>query len=254
MGTTISLVALLAYAARKVRHLEALRPHSRWLRKLGRPALGHHALNLALQAPALTLPIVVTAVLSAHMNAYFYVAWMIASFVFVISTSLATVLYALGAAEPAELPQKARLTLKLSLGFGALACLGLWIGADWVLSLFKADYVEQAGWCLRILGLGIFPLIVKNHYVAIRRVGGRVTSIAPWMAVGGLLELILAGIGASLGGLAGLSIGWLVAMCIEAVLMLPTVYRIATSHAISANQPVSEVVPSSPGAFVYPSD
>jgi O-antigen/teichoic acid export membrane protein len=188
------------------------------------------------------------------MNAYFYAAWMIASFVFIIPTSFTMVLYAAGAAEPAALAQKTRLTLKLSAGIGSLACLGLWIGADYVLGLFKPAYIEQAEWCLRILGLAVFPLMIKSHYTAICRVQGRIPRTALLMALGGVLELVLAGIGVSLGGLTGLSIGWVTAISIEAVCMLPVVYRIWTSDDIRPNQLTSEIVPPGPSPSVYPAD
>jgi hypothetical protein len=45
------------------------------------------------------------------------------------------------------------------------------------------------------------------------------------MLPGGLLELGAAAIGAHLGGLAGLSIGWVIAICIESMFMFHTVYK-----------------------------
>jgi hypothetical protein len=41
------------------------------------------------------------------------------------------------------------------------------------------------------------------------------------------LELALAATGAALGGLPGLSVGWLIAVTIEAIVMAPAVYRTA---------------------------
>ena len=42
-----------------------------------------------------------------------------------------------------------------------------------------------------------------------------------------MLELILASMGAKVGGLTGLVLGWLVAIGIEAILMFSTVFRVA---------------------------
>jgi hypothetical protein len=111
-----------------------------------------------------------------------------------------------------------------------LANAALLIGAGWMLSLFGNAYAEQAGWSLRILGLAAFPLIIKNHYVAICRIHGRVASVALFVTIGGLLELILAALGARVGGLSGLSLGWLAAICVEAVFMASTVYSVAAPH------------------------
>jgi O-antigen/teichoic acid export membrane protein len=204
-----------------------LRPEWAPMRKLGKVALGHQALNLALQSPRLMLPVLVTVLLSASANAHFYVAWMIAGFVFLAPQSLTTVLPAVGAAEPRVLARKIRHTLGISAGIGLLACLGLLAAADLALALFGRGYAEQAAWSLRILGLAVFPLIVRYHYVAIARIRGTFRNAAMFMALGGLFELAMATLGASLSGLVGLSVGWTVALAVEAALLARLVYSVA---------------------------
>jgi O-antigen/teichoic acid export membrane protein len=207
--------------------LRQYRPEWALIRKLGRVALGHQALNLALQSPRLMLPVLVTVLLSAAANAHFYVAWMIAGFVFLAPQSLTTVLPAVGAAEPRALARKIRHTLAMSSGIGLLACLGLLVGADLALTLFGPGYAEQAAWSLRVLGLAVFPLIVRYHYVAIARIRGAFKNAALFMALGGLFELAMATLGAILAGLVGLSIGWTVALGVEAALLARLVYSVA---------------------------
>jgi O-antigen/teichoic acid export membrane protein len=199
------------------------------LRHLGRSALGHHALNLSLQVTGLVLPILVTALLSVRMNAYFYTAWMIANLASAGPTALTTVLYAVVAADKAVLVQKIRLTLKLSLWIGLLTGSVLMVGSSLILSFFGASYAQEAVWCLRLLGLGVFPLIIRTHYVAIYRIFNRVVSAAKVLALCAVFELVLAAIGARISGLTGLSLGWLIAICIEAVLMAGIVIRVASS-------------------------
>jgi len=226
-GNIVSLTVLAGYAVLKNGLVNSIRPRWEILRKLGSAALGHHALNLSLQASGLMMPIIVTAVLSARMNAYFYTSWMIAGFSAVAPIALTTVLYAVGSSDPAMLAKKMKVTLLLSALAGVLASLAFLVGADLILGLFTAAYAEQASLSLRILGLAVFPLIIKNHFVTICRIHGRVVTTALWMAAGSLLELTLAAIGASLGGLAGLSLGWVAAMCIEALFMARTVFQVA---------------------------
>lgn len=226
-GNIVSLTVLAGYAVLKNGLANSFRPRWEILRKLGSAALGHHALNLSLQASGLMMPIIVTAVLSARMNAYFYTSWMIASFSAVAPVALTTVLYAVGSSDPEGLGIKIRVTLLLSALAGVMASLVFLVGADLILGLFGAAYAEQASLSLKILGLAVFPLIIKNHFVTICRIYGRVATTALWMGAGSLLELILAAMGAGLGGLTGLSLGWVAAMCIEALFMAPTVYQVA---------------------------
>ena len=193
---------------------------------MGFAALKHHLLNLTLQAPAQALPIVVTALLSARMNAWFYVSWLIASFVFVVPTALTTVLHAMNSAQPSTLAHKARVTMGLALLTSIIANGLLQFDTKQVLGLFGDSYAGQATWCLRILALGAFPLIIKNHYISICRIQDRIGQAMFSMLPGGVLEVVGAILGAHIGGLTGLSLGWIMTLGIESLFMIGTVYKV----------------------------
>jgi len=232
IGNLLSLVVVLFVSARRgVSLLE--RPDWSLLRRLGRSAIWHHGFNLALLAPGLLLPLVVIALLSAQVNASFYLAWMLVGFVFVVPTTLTTVLHALGAANRQTLARETQKTLLVSLIGTLLAGAILCIGAEWVLGLFGASYANQAAGCLRILCLSGIPAIIKVHYIAIRRARDELRGALPAMLASGLLELVLASLGALFGGLLGLSIGWAVAALIQAACMGSTVYQ-AAGYALPA--------------------
>jgi O-antigen/teichoic acid export membrane protein len=153
---------------------------------------------------------------------------MIASVAFIVPTALSTVLFAVGAGNPSSLRKRIKFTLSLSVLIGGLASGALIIGAGFILNLFGSAYAAQAELPMRILSLGVFPLIIKVHYITIVRIYGRLNRAAFLMMVSALLEIALAATGANLGGLLGISLGWLVALCAEAVFMAPVVYRAAT--------------------------
>jgi O-antigen/teichoic acid export membrane protein len=228
VGNALSLVAIGAFAILKGEWSGRIYlPQLKVLRKLGPQALKHHLLNLTLQAPSLLLPVLVTILLSATANAWFYISWSIASIANFISVALTTVLYAASSAQPSTLARKLRLTLSLALVATILANCIYFFDTQQVLGLFGHSYAEQATWSLRILGLESFPFIIKNHYVTVCRIQGRIVhALLPTIA-GGILELSASVIGAYLGGLSGLSIGWFAAVCVEAVFMSRTVYKIA---------------------------
>ncbi|MFL5654293.1 MAG: lipopolysaccharide biosynthesis protein [Ktedonobacteraceae bacterium] len=226
VGNVLSLAALAAFVVfKKGGSRRNYLPQWRLLRKLGPAALQHHLLNLTLQAPTLVLPVLVTALLSATMNAWFYVSWMIASFVFVVPGALTAVLHAINSAQQSMLAHKARATISLALVTSVLANCVLQFDTQQVLSLFGHTYAEQATWTLRILALGAFPLIIKNHYISICRIQDRIARAMLSMAPGSLLELCAAVLGARLGGLSGLSLGWIIAISIESIFMFRTVYQ-----------------------------
>ncbi len=231
----LSLLSIVVFFSLKRRWSSSIyRPQWKVLRKLGPAAIQHHILNLMLIAPVQILPIIVTAVLSVKANAWFYVALGLSGLSAIFPVALTTVLYAESVQRSDELMRKIRLTLSLSFVIGLLAALVLWFGASLILSLFGPSYAHEAQWCLRILSLEAFPVMIRNHYVAVRRIQDRTGSaILPIMIIGAF-QLICAVIGAHLADLSGLSIGWLGADCVGAIYMLPVVLRVAfPEHAAS---------------------
>ena len=204
-------------------------PQLKLLRELGGPALKHYTLNLTLKIPGYMLPLLVTALISVENTASFYAAWMIANFLFALPYSFTRTLFAVGSAQQSLLTEKIRFTLKLSFMIGSLGAAALLIVAYPMMGLFGSTYAEQATSTLRILAISIFPIIIKTHYVAVSQIFGRMIKAAKIMAVGSFLELGLAAIGAHLGGLSGLSLGWVIAVCIEGLMTIAPIYRIATS-------------------------
>lgn len=226
IGNVLSLAALVGFAVPRVRWtIKHYLPRWELLWKLGGIALRHHMLNLILQVPTLAFPVLVTILLSVTVNAWFYVSWTISSFVSAVPFALATVLYATNSAQPATLAYKTRTTLALSLATCVLANCLLQFGSKQVLGLFGHSYAEQASWSLRILSLGAFPLVIKNHYVALCRIRDRMGRAILPLAMGACLELAMAAFGAHLGGLSGLSLGWLTAVSIEATCMFYPLYK-----------------------------
>ncbi len=240
IGNGISLVVLIGLALLKRGQFRSYRPEWVIMRQLGPAALKHHGLNLALQGASFALPIMVTGILSAEANAYFYTAWMVVGFVFVVPLALTTALYAVGTRSPAALAHKLRFTLGLAMAGGILANVVLFFVANPLLSIFRPEYGVHAATTLRILGLAVFPIIVKDHYVAIHRIYGRVTKAALFVAIGGLFELAMATIGARLGGLSGLAVAWVVAGCVQAVLLAPVVYRVARQQELAVREYMPE--------------
>lgn len=241
VGNALSLAALTGFVVlRRGWPGSGYLPQWELLRRLGPAAIKHHALNLTLQAPPLILPVLVTVLLSATTNAWFYVSWSLASIGNIISAALTTVLYAASSAQPALLARRIRLTLSLAFAATVLVGCVLLFGTKQVLGLFGHSYAEQAVWSLRILALEAFPFIIKNHYVAVSRVQGRIAHATLLTIVSGSLELGGATLGAYLGGLSGLSLGWLAAVCVEAMYMSRRVYRAARpiDVATDTDQPV----------------
>ncbi|MET0414552.1 MAG: sugar transporter [Actinoplanes sp.] len=125
---------------------------------------GHHLINLCQAGPAAVLPVLVTARLGTAENAHFYVAWMTASVLFMVSPAVASALYAERSndARAATLPRAAAVTFAV---IGGPALL-LFLGGGWILGLFSAGYAAEGEMLLKILVLAAVPDAITNLAVA----------------------------------------------------------------------------------------
>jgi O-antigen/teichoic acid export membrane protein len=237
VGNLISFAALISYIVARRGIVGIAHPEWTVLRSLGWKSLQHHMLNMVIMAPGLVMPLIVTAVISVSANAYFYTAWMLASFVSVGPVSLATVLYAVGSGNPQALAQRLRFTMSAGLVIGLAANLVLFPGGELLLSLFGKAYVAESLWPLRILGLIVFPLIIREHYVAIARIEGQTIHATKLVAISSIFRLLLATAGAYMDGLVGACVGLLIVEIVAALVMTPLVYRTAAFDHVATTAP-----------------
>ena len=222
-GIAVSFAVLVRFYRREEGRL---RPDFKQLGQMRGAAAEHHLFNLAIRAPDLVLPIIVVTFLSATDNANFYIAWMIASFAFMVPVSLSSVLFAFGSGEPAGLARRYRLSIGLSAALGLLANVILLFAAGPILGLFGSEYEDGATATLQVLALGVFAEVIKAHYLSIARVQRTIGRAMPLVIGGTVLELIGAALGAILfDDLVWVAAGWLAALAVETLLMAPTVAR-----------------------------
>jgi O-antigen/teichoic acid export membrane protein len=224
---TAGIAVSLGVLVRFYRHREGgpLSPDFSRLSKMRVSAATHHAVNVALRTPELTLPTVVVTLLSASANASFYIAYMVTSFMFFVPLSLSTVLYAVGSGESKRLADRFRLTVSVSLGFGVISNLTLLVIGGPLLEIFGSSYASEATTTLHVLALDIFPSTILSHFIALRRIERRLATAVPIVWGGALLQVAGGIVGAQLWGLVGVAIGWVGGATIEALVMSPEVLR-----------------------------
>jgi O-antigen/teichoic acid export membrane protein len=224
-GLAISLGWLAVVARRIGTRLHDYRPRWSLIRDWRRAATEHHILNLALQAPTLMMPLVVTATISITASAYYYAASLITGFLAYGAIALTYALYAVGVRAEESLAPVLRFTLRLSFGVVLAANAVLVPGAGLILRIFGREYAENAATTLRILGVIVCLTIVKDHYVAICRIRGTVLKAAIVCTAAAVLETGLAALGGAYGGLTWLVLGPLGALALETIVMAPTLIR-----------------------------
>jgi O-antigen/teichoic acid export membrane protein len=221
-GTALSLVPVGVLLRRRGMRLAA-RPQWRRLRGLGRASVSNTWLNNMLQAPVLAMPMLVTGTLSAADGGAFYVAWTVVMVAVLLPFHFTTALYAASVADPRGLAAKLRFSLRISVLAG-LAGVPLVIAcAHPLLRLFGAGYSARAAVPLELLIAGYFGSVLKNHYIALCRISGRIRQAGTYATVSTAARLGAAVAGAMAGGLVGLSIALLLVMTAEGIVVIPTV-------------------------------
>jgi hypothetical protein len=201
---------------------EPLRAH---LRRYARPALLNHALNMSLAASSLFLPTIAGAVLDAHDYAAFSLAWLVATFVFIPPFMLAVALFATSVGDESAFRAQARRTLPIGLAVGGVGYLAAGTLAGPIMATFGSRYESVGASVLRTVALGVLALVVKDHLFALYRVRERMVPAAAIAIAGLICELAGGAAGAVVGGPVGLGAGWVIALYVQAVLMVPVVLR-----------------------------
>jgi O-antigen/teichoic acid export membrane protein len=208
------------------------RPDWKALRGLTSVALSHNWLNLAIAAPPKLIPVLVVVAAGPAANAAFSVAWMMASFLFMVPASLSTVLFAIASAAPELIAEKLRFVLRLSLIIGLPAMAVLAICAHFALSLFGASYAQDATIPLWALILSYIPGLPQAQYIAVCRATGKVNKATVLLTISASCQLIAVFVGGRLGGLNGVSFAYLGVSFLIGAATAPTVLRAAYARGL----------------------
>lgn len=187
-------------------------------------AIGHHSLTLAFGTSTLMLPVVVASLMSAVQTAHFASARLIAESALGLLYFLTIALFA--TVEGTEgFRRKAPRTLVLGTLLAVVMVAGAALCGRIVLSAFGSGYAEASLPPLVLLLAAGPALLIKEHYVVLRRLEGKLKRGAVVMGLWTLAELAGAIIGGLAGGLTMLCVGWLVVTSAGALCLLPVVLR-----------------------------
>lgn len=240
IGTAVSL----AWSAVQLKHNGvSVTPRPDWksLRRLGKTTMAHNWLNLALFVPPTLIPVLVTALVSSEANASFYVAWMIANFLYIIPASLSTVLFAVASADAAAMAGKLRFTMRVSLYLGAPGMLVLFVGGHLLLSVFGQSYAANGTIPLWLFAAAYLPSIPVSHYIAVCRTTDRIGLAAAVLTTSSAVQCGAAAAGGVWGGLTGLSVALVAVKFLEGFVTLPAVLRAMREKRVGSHSAESEL-------------
>lgn len=171
---------------------------------------GNHFINIANILPVYVLPVVVAARLGQAEAAYFYTAWQIGSFFYVIAASTAGALQAEGARDGSGLLAHLRRSIGICCALLVPVSLVVAAAGHQLLALYGPGYV--AGYGLLVwMSLAAQPDVVTNLYGAFLRVTRRFRTAAAMSWVGAVLKLGLTWVLLDLMGLIAAGVAFFIA-------------------------------------------
>ena len=233
-------IALMGVILMRRYHVSVRRvlPTSSALAGLHFDAAKHHALNIALFVPYFAMPIVANVVLGSEQAGYLFATWSLAGFVLFLPFALATALFASGARDSRTFLMEFRHTLRYSLLICAVANLGILLFGGALLGVFGSAYADNGRTALIFICLGGFGLVIKDHHVALARIGGSGGREAVLIGTLSAVEVIAAAVGAHRSGLTGMGVGWLAAIGVEVLVCGRLVWK---AHRDSSIHPSSDL-------------
>jgi O-antigen/teichoic acid export membrane protein len=157
--------------------------------------------NLWWQGLILVLPLIVISQSGAATSAYFSLAWLIASLLYLVSLSIGDSLVVELSIDASDFEAQCRQVMVHLLKILVPAVALLVLAAPWILRIFGPSYAAGTG-TLRLLGLSALPFIVTGTAVSAAR-GQRRTRQA--MAVFGGLFVLIVPLGFGLVSVAGIN-------------------------------------------------
>jgi O-antigen/teichoic acid export membrane protein len=219
LAWTFGTVAAVAIQAFLLRRQMAPRVNLQLLR-LGtflRYSAGNWAGDLSWTAPGLLFPVLVVAMLGAEANAYFFIAWSIASLLAGIPTAVSSSLLAEGTHDDARTALHLRRAFAFTLPLVGTAIAICFVAAPILLGLFGAPYAASGVDTLRLLSLAAFPLSVNMLYLAVARVDRDIRRIVTLTAAIGGSALVLGVVLVPALGATGIALGYLVTHALVAI-------------------------------------
>jgi len=178
-------------------------------------SLGNYLAGIFMTAPGQILPVMALNILGANKAADYYIAFAIASLLFMIPNSVSTSLFVEGShGEALKKTTMKSLAAVLSLLLPAAIIIYLWGG--WLLKMIGKDYTSGFE-LLRIMTLSSFLVALNSIYFSIKRIQKDIKNL---VYLSGLLFTLILGLGYIFMhrfGLIGIGYAWLTAYTISTI-------------------------------------
>jgi O-antigen/teichoic acid export membrane protein len=218
------IMALLLFLPRVQKHYRPM-PGINWgmIKTIWKYSAGNYVAHIFAAAPPLLLPIIIVNRISGEQNAYFYIAWTMASLLFAIPVAASQSLFAEGSHIEEQLAVNARRSFKFVLLILIPAAILIFLLGKWLLLLFGESYSSNALTLLWLFGASSLFIGVNNIYYSILRVRNRIRELVVLRALTAIVILAVSSVIMSAQGIVGIGYVWIGVQGIMSIYVLLTV-------------------------------
>jgi len=193
---------------------------------------GNYLVQIFTNIPFLVLPIVVVNILGPEQNAYFYIAWTIATLLPAIPYSISMSLFAEGSNFEDKLRENVIKSLKLTFMLLVPAVILLILVGKWLLLAFGQSYSANALHLLWILGISSIPMAINYIYSSILQVKNRIKELMTIWGFVAIAVLMVSYLLMQTMGIRGIGYAWLGIHCIVSVYVLAFARRLRSQRLV----------------------
>lgn len=176
-------------------------------------SIGNYAISLLITAPNLILPVIVLNVLGTEETAYYYIAFSIASFLFMIPNTISTSLFVEGS-HGEQIRNTVLKSLVLIFSLLIPLCIVLYFTGGELLEIIGKDYSANGIELLRLMIISSFFISIVAIYTSIKRIQKEMTKV---VILSGVIFSLLIGLSYFLmqkWGLLGIGYAWITSYCV----------------------------------------
>jgi len=187
-------------------------------------SFGSYIASLLARAPIMILPLMVVNLLGTESNAYYYIAWTVASILMALSLAISNSLFAESVYSANKIKENVTRAIKLTFLLLIPAVIVLIIAAKWILLAFGESYSANALTLLYILSISNLPRGINYIYIVLLRVQDRVKELIIIQGLVAVAVLTLSLLALPSYGIIGVGYVWL---GVQVVVSIVLAFRMA---------------------------
>lgn len=187
-------------------------------------SLGNYTAELFVSAPSTIIPIIIINTIGATNNAYFYIAYSISSFLFIIPNGISTSLFVEGSH---NLPLKATTirAVKLLILIMIPSLVIIFLFGDYILMIFNVEYALKSFELLKLLAFSSIFSSFISIYVSILRVNKNIKMVNTLYLLYSASIILLGYVGIMYYGLIGLGYAWILSSLFICIIIAYDVFE-----------------------------